>query len=68
MNIAIMVLLGMLALSSLLAGWLSRRKAAEKPVRVMIFIGYFWLLTFLQLLLAALLYYIARHFFLADSL
>lgn len=59
-----MVLLGMLAVSSVLAGWLSRRKAAEKPVRVMMFIGYFWLLTFLQLLLATLLYYIGQRFFL----
>lgn len=63
MNIAMMLLLGILALSSLLGWWLSRRKAVEKPVQVMIFIGYFWLLTFLQLLLAALLYYIGRHFF-----
>lgn len=63
MNTAIMVLLGILAVSSVFGWWLSRRKTAEKPVRVMMFVGYFWLLTFLQLLLAALLYYIARHFF-----
>lgn len=53
----------MLSLSAAAGWWLSRRKALEKPVRVMMFIGYFWSLTFLQLLLAALLYYIARHFF-----
>ena len=40
-----------------------RRKDQEKPVKIMMFIGYFWLLTFLQLLLAALLYYIGRRFF-----
>lgn len=63
MNLAIGVLLGILAASSVSGWWLSGRKAVEKPVRVMMFVGYFWLLTFLQLLLAALLYYIARHFF-----
>lgn len=54
----------MLALSGAAGWWLSRRNTVEKPVRVMMFIGYFWMLTFLQLLLAALLYYIARRFFL----
>ncbi|AEG01403.1 hypothetical protein [Methylomonas methanica] len=63
MNTAILVLLGMLAVSSAFGWWLSRRKVAEKPVRVMMFIGYFWSLTFLQLLLAALLYYIDQRFF-----
>jgi hypothetical protein len=48
--------------SSLIAGWLSFTKPVEKPVKVMLFVGYFWLSAFLQLLLLAGVYYAWRHF------
>ncbi len=56
MSVAIAGLLAIMAISTLIAGWLSGRKSAEKPVKVMMFVGYFWLLTFCQLLLAVLVY------------
>lgn len=56
MSMAIVGLLAIMAVSALIAGWLSGRKNVEKPVKVMMFVGYFWLLTFCQLLLAVLVY------------
>lgn len=56
MNASIAGLLVILAISSLSGWWLAGRKSQEKPVRVMIFVGYFWLLTFCQLLLAVLVH------------
>ena len=58
-----LVLFGVLLLSAAGAVWLSRRKIAEKPVKVMLFVGYFWLLTFLQLSFFALLYFLLQRFF-----
>lgn len=63
MPIAIAVLCLILLLSALAAGWVSRRKVAERPVKVMVFVGYFWLLTFLQLLLFALVYFVGQRFY-----
>lgn len=56
MSMAIAGLLVIMAVSALIGGWLSGRKNVEKPVKVMMFVGYFWLLTFCQLLLAVLVY------------
>jgi len=63
MNIAIVALLLILLVSALCGWWISSRKLAEKPVKIMMFIGYFWLLTFLQLLLFASLYFIQQRYF-----
>jgi hypothetical protein len=56
MNIAIAVLLAILLISAVVGWWLAGRKTQEAPVKIMMFVGYFWLSTFLQLLLAVLLY------------
>ena len=63
MSIAMLVLFGILLLSAVLAAWLSRRKIAEKPVKIMLFVGYFWFLTFLQLSIFALLYFLLQRFY-----
>ncbi|MGR8929353.1 MAG: hypothetical protein ACU836_01850 [Gammaproteobacteria bacterium] len=63
MNTGLLLLLVVLVLSGLLGWWLAGRKVQEKPVRVMMFVGYFWLFTFLQLALLALLYFVRQHFF-----
>lgn len=43
---------------STLAGWFfSRSKKSEKPVRVMLFVLYFWLFVFIQLITFAVLHY-----------
>ncbi len=68
MSPAILALLVVLSVSALCGGWISSRKPAEKPVKIMMFIGYFWVLTFLQLLLLALLYFIAQRFFHFESI
>jgi hypothetical protein len=62
MPIAIEALLSILALSSAVSWWWTGRKTQEKPVRLMIFIGYFWLLTFIQIGLAVLAYMTWQHF------
>lgn len=51
MPLVILLLLGILAISALTSWWISGRKSTDKPVRVMIFVGYFWLLTFVQIVL-----------------
>ena len=62
MSLAIAALLAVVALSAL-GGWLlSAGKAVEKPVKAMIFVGYFWLLAFVQLLLIASAYFVWRRF------
>ena len=63
MPVSILALLLVLALSALGGWWLSAGKTAEKPVRVMMFVGYFWLLAFVQVLLLAAVYFVKQHFF-----
>ncbi len=63
MPVAILALLVVLLISACGGGWLIRGKTAERPVQVMMFIGYFWFLTFLQLLAFALLYSVAPDYF-----
>ena len=55
-------LLVVVGVSSLIGGWLSFTKPIEKPIKVMLFVGYFWLSAFLQLLLLAAIYYLWQHF------
>lgn len=62
MHSAIEVLLLMLLVSGSGGAWLAGRKSAEKPVKIMFFVGYFWLLTFVQLCLAALGYFLGQRF------
>jgi hypothetical protein len=62
MNDAIIALLIIIALSTLGAGWLASQKDAERPVKVMIFVGYFWLLAFIQLFLASTGYFVWQHY------
>jgi hypothetical protein len=54
----IIILLVVMVVSGLGAFWLSSGKTAERPVRVMMFVGYFWLLAFIQLLILATGYYV----------
>ena len=63
MHVAIVILLVVLLISALSSVWMIRRKSAEKAVKTMMFVGYFWLLTFLQLVLIALGYFVQQHFF-----
>lgn len=63
MDVAISALLAIVALSALGAWGLVAGKTAERPVKVMMFVGYFWLLAFVQLSLAAGGYYFWQHFF-----
>jgi hypothetical protein len=52
-----MVALLVAILISTLAGWLiSRSKQVEKPVKVMLFVLYFWGVLFVQLVIFAVLY------------
>lgn len=63
MPVAITALLLILMLSAVL-GWLQvRRKVVERPVKIMMFVGYFWLNTFLQLLLVSGVYFLNQRFF-----
>lgn len=59
---AIYILLGIVGVSAGLGGWISWRKPVATPVKVMAFVGYFWLLNFIQLMVAAGAYYAWRHF------
>ncbi|MDD2761534.1 MAG: hypothetical protein PHH11_14745 [Methylomonas sp.] len=62
MHPGIVLLLSVLMISSL-CGWLMAGcKAQEKPVKIMLFVGYFWLSTFIQLLLVAGAYYVWHKF------
>lgn len=65
---AIAILLLILAISSLCGWWLSSRKTAERPLKIMMFIGYFWLVTFVQILLFAALYFVEQRIFLIDHM
>lgn len=62
MQISIMALLGVVGISSLGAWFFSHAKQAEKPVKIMIFVGFFWLLSFIQLTVLALGYFIWHHY------
>ncbi len=62
MNVAIIVLLTILLLSAISGWWLAGRKAQEKAVKVMMFVGYFWLLTFIQVSILAVWYYFRNIF------
>lgn len=63
MNLVIAILLAILLVSALSAWWLVSGKDAENPVKVMMFVGYFWLLTFFQLLVAVICYLGWQRFF-----
>lgn len=63
MPVAILILLAVMLVSASSAVWMIGRKDAEKAVKIMMFVGYFWLLTFLQLLLIALAYFVRQHYF-----
>lgn len=63
MNVAIVALLVVLGIAGLIALLLIRGKSQDKPVKVMMFVGYFWLITFLQLLAFGLVYFVAKRFF-----
>lgn len=61
MNVAIVGLLVVVTISAV-GGWLlSANQTRETPVKVMLFVGYFWLLAFSQLLLIALSYFGWQH-------
>ena len=56
MNVVVIVLIGITFISTI-SGWLlSRSKKVEKPVKVMLFVFYFWLIAFIQLGIFAVLY------------
>jgi hypothetical protein len=55
----IAVLLVMLFLSALGGWFICARKAVEKPVKIMLFVLYFWGLAFLQMALFALFYFVS---------
>ncbi len=63
MNDYIAALLGMLLLAGLGGWFFSARKRVEKPVKVMLFVLYFWGLTFLQIALFALGYWLRDRIF-----
>jgi len=63
MNLAMAGLLAIVVLSALGGWWFTVAKTVEKPVKVMMFVGYFWLLAFVQLSLFAAVYFFWRHFF-----
>lgn len=63
MHLAIVTLLVMLGIAGLIALLLIRGKSQDKPVKVMMFVGYFWLITFLQLLAFGLVYFVSKRFF-----
>ncbi len=51
------IIISLMVLISTLSGWLlSRSKTAETPVKVMLFVLYFWGSAFIQLIIFALLY------------
>ncbi|NOR69031.1 MAG: hypothetical protein GQ532_04950 [Methylomarinum sp.] len=57
MNSMVIGVLGVIFISTV-AGWLfSRPKKVEKPVKVMLFVLYFWVSFFVQLVTFAMLYH-----------
>ncbi|MGD0961305.1 MAG: hypothetical protein ABSB19_15970 [Methylomonas sp.] len=61
MNPVVTEILLITLFSGLGGWWLSAGKTTDKPVRIMLFVGYFWLLAFIQLVLAGLGYFVWRH-------
>ena len=57
MNTVIIILLVIIAISTFVSWIMGRNKQVEKPVRVMLFVLYFWLLVFVQLTVLGTLYY-----------
>ncbi|MBD9363537.1 hypothetical protein [Methylomonas fluvii] len=57
MSIVIIALLVIATVSGLGGWWYSSKQTLETPVRIMLFVGYFWLLAFAQFLLIALSYF-----------
>ncbi len=53
----IIILFAVLAVSALGATGLCHGKTEERPVWIMMFVGYFWLLAFIQLFILAAVYY-----------
>ncbi|WP_305908172.1 hypothetical protein Q9L42_011960 [Methylomarinum sp. Ch1-1] len=62
MNEYVAALLGMMLLAAGGGWFISARKPVEKPVKVMLFVLYFWLLVFLQVALFALGYFLLDKF------
>ncbi|OQW78759.1 MAG: hypothetical protein BVN35_03650 [Proteobacteria bacterium ST_bin11] len=62
MTIVILSLLAVAFISGIGGWWFSAKQTLEKPVRIMMFVGYFWLLAFAQFLLIALSYAGWQHF------
>ena len=58
MNEYIAALLVMLLLAAFGGGLISARKPVEKPVKVMLFVLYFWVFVFVQVALFALGYFL----------
>ena len=61
MHTAIVGLLLIILISALGAWFLMANKAVEKPVKAMLFVGYFWLLAFTQMVLFTAIYYFWPH-------
>lgn len=56
MSPTIIGILGLIFIATL-SGWLlSRSKKVEKPVKIMLFVLYFWVSLFIQLIVFAVLY------------
>ncbi len=52
-----LIVLMLMIFTSTIAGWsFSRYKQAEIPIKVMIFMLYFWLFVFIQLIIFAIMY------------
>ncbi len=48
----------MLLLAALVGWFLAARKEAEKPVKVMLFVLYFWVIVFVEIALSGLVYFL----------
>ncbi len=62
MNEFIAGLLMILLLSAVVSWFISSRKQVEKPVKVMLFVLYFWILAFAQIGVVALGYFLLDKF------
>lgn len=61
MNTILIALLAILSLSALVAVVLALKKPVETPVKVMLFVGYFWGTAFVQFLIVSVVYWWAKH-------
>ncbi len=57
MNSYIIGLLVVIVISTLAGWYVSSRKQAEKAIKIMLFLLYFWVFAFLQIALFAVVYY-----------